>query len=117
MSSNFEAVEEWIVSPLNNQRIFTKTWTPTVPIATVIFLHGIGEHVQRYNEMFTIFAQNGIKVGGADGRGFGATGGDVGRGDWQGEEAQMADVKLVSDKIRLPNVPHFIMGQSMYFGR
>ncbi|KAJ3306157.1 hypothetical protein HDV03_000391 [Kappamyces sp. JEL0829] len=83
--------------------LFAKTWTPTGEVkATVIFCHGYGEHIQRYEEFFTYLATEGIKVGS-----FGA------QGVTGGIPAVLEDIKLVSDKIRIEGVPHFIMGQSM----
>lgn len=36
-------------------------------------IHGFGEHIGRYDEMFTFFAENGILCYGYDQRGFGQT--------------------------------------------
>lgn len=45
--------------------IYTKTWAPLLEgdlKATMLFCHGIGEHINRYNDLFSTFAVNGIKV-------------------------------------------------------
>lgn len=56
-----KSVEEWIVK--GTTQIFSKTWVPNGAIAaTVLFMHGLGEHCSRYDHLFTFFAQQGIKV-------------------------------------------------------
>lgn len=37
-------------------------------------IHGFGEHISRYDRMFTLFAENGIQCYGYDQRGFGQSG-------------------------------------------
>lgn len=37
-------------------------------------VHGFGEHINRYDRMFTLFAENGIQCYGYDQRGFGQSG-------------------------------------------
>ena len=37
-------------------------------------IHGFGEHIGRYNRLFTYFAQNGIQAHGYDQRGWGQSG-------------------------------------------
>ena len=47
---------------------------PKIPvIATVLAVHGLGEHIQRYDHIFSVFAEHGIMVKGIDYRGHGRT--------------------------------------------
>jgi acylglycerol lipase len=108
-----EITEAWVDS--KNHKLYTRTWEPIDNvIATVIFVHGLGEHCSRYDEMFTIFAQNGIKVKSFDQRGFGNTvrlNGIHGVGDRI--QTTFSDIALLSKQTQIPAVPHFIMGHSM----
>ncbi|KAJ3318784.1 hypothetical protein HDV06_007035 [Boothiomyces sp. JEL0866] len=105
-------VEDWVATP--DCKLYTRTWLPDKPKATVIFVHGLGEHITRYDEMFGRFADNGIKVTAFDQRGFGQTvrlNGLHGHGD--GIVTTFKDIKLISSKTRIEGLPHFIMGHSM----
>jgi acylglycerol lipase len=57
---------KFINAASGSQKLFTKTWTPTSGpiVASVLFVHGFGEHIQRYEELFTAMNAKGIKVGG-----------------------------------------------------
>lgn len=75
---------------------------------------GIGEHIQRYDELFTHFANNGILTGGFDGRGFGQTVVRNGKkGVCDGIDIMLKDIELVAKQIRIDGVPHFAFGHSM----
>jgi len=84
------------------------------PIATMIVMHGYGEHIDRYHDVFKHFANQGINVHGWDQRGFGKTGRRQGPlGDSNGLDVLHAEITAASDRIRQPNLPHFIFGHSM----
>jgi acylglycerol lipase len=105
--------ESWVEN--KNHKLYTRTWTPTDNIiATVLFCHGLGEHCSRYDQMFSIFAENGIKTKAFDQRGFGHTvrlNGFHGYND--GIDSTFSDILLLSRQTQIPAVPHFIMGHSM----
>jgi hypothetical protein len=65
---------EWITEH-DGVRVFYKEWIPTTSItrARVIAIHGLGDNIERYDEMFKRFADKGIKTIGMDLRGFGQT--------------------------------------------
>lgn len=50
--------------------LYTKCWSPpsTDIVASLVFIHGIGEHCSRYNDIFSEFASKGIKVASFDQR-------------------------------------------------
>jgi acylglycerol lipase len=111
--------EEWVKVP--GAELYSRTWTP-VPaslsylpiIATVLFVHGLGEHCERYDHVFSAFAAQGIKVLSYDQRGFGKTGRKAGIiGHSEGINVVNTDIKAMSALIRTKDVPHFIMGHSM----
>ncbi|KAJ3121548.1 hypothetical protein HK100_012338 [Physocladia obscura] len=58
----------------DGHRIYYNVWKPNNPIkAQVLFFHGLGEHVRRYDHIFSKFALAGILVKGLDWRGHGRT--------------------------------------------
>ncbi|KAJ3383487.1 hypothetical protein HDU92_004103 [Lobulomyces angularis] len=105
--------EEWVLK--NNTQIYYKTWVPEKKvIATVTFIHGLGEHCSRYDEIFNHFSDVGIKVISFDQRGFGKTARKNGiLGHNEGLQTLFSDVRDADNKVKLAGVPHFIMGQSM----
>ncbi|NOT13167.1 MAG: alpha/beta hydrolase [Methylococcaceae bacterium] len=46
--------------------------------ATIVFVHGVGEHIGRYTEIFEIFSDQGYNCFGFDQRGFGRSEGERG---------------------------------------
>ncbi|KAJ3314588.1 hypothetical protein HDV04_006147 [Boothiomyces sp. JEL0838] len=97
--------------------LYTRTWSPDSDAdikATLVFIHGLGEHITRYDEMFTYFTERGIKVGAFDQRGFGKTPQKYGvKGRSDGVETTLADILQISESLRKEGVPHFAMGHSM----
>ncbi|PWN49061.1 alpha/beta-hydrolase [Violaceomyces palustris] len=75
--------QTWSTSPRDGQyRFYTKRWYPTSaqdpsqeirPKATILFLHGFVEYIDRYREIFTYFPNQGIEVVAFDQRGWGET--------------------------------------------
>ncbi|KAG0288258.1 hypothetical protein BGZ98_004334 [Dissophora globulifera] len=66
--------EDWIPAA-DGHEIFTKTWFALGPaVASIVFVHGLGEHVVRYDHVFKEFNKAGFQVSGFDQRGFGQTG-------------------------------------------
>jgi acylglycerol lipase len=94
--------------------MFTKTWLPEGKIvATVVFIHGLGEHCSRYEALFSHFNEKGIKVGSFDQRGFGRTVQKSGSKGVTNFETMIKDIQFVSDRTRIEGKPHFVMGHSM----
>jgi len=91
---------------------FTKSWVPTTaPIATVLFIHGMGDHISRYNHIFTQFAEKRIKVLGFDERGFSRTARRNGiPGHTGGMNQALKDISEADALIKTNKVPHFVMG-------
>ncbi|KAG0367889.1 hypothetical protein BGX24_003059 [Mortierella sp. AD032] len=66
--------EEWITAA-DGHEIFTKAWFAVgAPVAAVVFVHGLGEHIVRYDHVFEEFNKAGFQVSAFDQRGFGQTG-------------------------------------------
>ncbi|KAJ9065784.1 hypothetical protein DSO57_1015994 [Entomophthora muscae] len=94
--------------------VFYKVWQPkAAPKAHVVFCHGHGEHVSRYDQIFAKFAESNIKVLAFDQVGCGETGKRVNDiGGAMGEEQVLRDMTFAIDLIHNPNVPLFLMGHS-----
>lgn len=73
-SETVALLERWIKR--DEVEVYVRTWTPVAVSvrATVLFVHGFGEHCSRYNHVFNVFAAHGIKTTSFDQRGFGQTG-------------------------------------------
>ncbi|KAJ3246748.1 hypothetical protein HDU78_006283 [Chytriomyces hyalinus] len=103
----------------DRHQIYYNVWKPAGTIrAQVLFFHGIGEHVMRYDHVFKPFAEAGILVRGMDWRGHGRT-------VLRNNEAQAFDYSFdqcFEDMLQLHsiaidgvpnNLPVFVMGHSM----
>jgi len=95
--------------------IFAKSWEPdNGEIKGVINLvHGMGEHIERYDHVAEALTAKGYAVFGADHRGHGKSGGN--RGHIPGYDTILDDVELLLKKSaeRYPGKPAFIYGHSM----
>jgi alpha-beta hydrolase superfamily lysophospholipase len=54
-------------------RLFTHRWPASDPRAAIVLVHGLGEHLGRYDHVGTALSQRGFDVRGSDSRGFGAS--------------------------------------------
>ncbi|KAH8103271.1 lysophospholipase [Cristinia sonorae] len=112
--------EAWIAGP-NAHQFYTRTYAASPPRAVIIFVHGFGEHVGRYEASFPAFPKRGVTLFAYDQRGFGRTALDAehkskdaayGKTSWA---EQLGDIEwwvkyLVKE---YPGVPVFLMGHSM----
>jgi hypothetical protein len=54
---------EFIAS--DGHKIYCKVWIPDVkPLALVLMFHGLGDHISRYDHVFSKFEKNGIIIKG-----------------------------------------------------
>ncbi|KAJ1978244.1 hypothetical protein H4R35_001983 [Dimargaris xerosporica] len=84
------------------------------PQATLVLVHGFGEHCRRYDHVSRALAAQGIEVQTYDQRGFGRTGRKSGQlGHTQGIDQLHLDLTAISDRVRRPDIPHFLFGHSM----
>ncbi|CAG8506819.1 6058_t:CDS:2 [Funneliformis caledonium] len=114
-SNYVTTVEKW-EKMADGVEIYTKTWKSAIdpPVATVIALHGFGEHVNRYNYVFTKFAIKGVDVFGFDQRGFGQTAvRNKNPGQTGGWKVVTEDITRFLIMNRRPGIPQFIFGHSM----
>ncbi|CAG8600881.1 1979_t:CDS:2, partial [Diversispora eburnea] len=110
-----EVIEQWITTK-DGVPIYSKTWKAisSPPIATVIFIHGGGEHISRYNYVFSKFSSKNVEVFAYDQRGFGQTAvRNNNPGDTGGWDVALDDINEVIISQRKPGIPQFLMGHSM----
>ncbi|KAJ2781116.1 hypothetical protein H4R18_003058 [Coemansia javaensis] len=109
-----EEVVEWVER--DKRQFYTRLYKAAQqpPVATLTVVHGLGEHVDRYEDMARALARAGIQVLGFDQRGFGKTGRRCGRlGDNEGLDAVCRDIAAMNERVRVEGVPHFLLGHSM----
>ncbi|CAG8706487.1 23436_t:CDS:2 [Cetraspora pellucida] len=110
-----KVIEEWINFP-EGEEYYTRTWKAVSnrPIATVVFIHGFGEHIKRYNHVFDKFGKNNIEVFAYDQRGFGETAVKYNNhGSSGGWKVIEADITHALTSQRKEGIPQFLMGHSM----
>lgn len=101
-------------------QIFCSMWLPEgEPKAVIQLVHGIGEYVNRYDEMARFFTSHGFLLCGDDHLGHGRTALQDGR---FGVFAKRGGWDIATDDVRklrqivgeqYPNIPYFLLGHSM----
>ena len=95
-------------------KIFAQKWlVDGKPKAIITLVHGLGEHIGRYDHVAKFFNQNQISFYGFDHRGHGKSSGIRGHiGDSQ-EFIEDIDTLVETSKSENPDVPIFLYGHSM----
>ena len=92
-------------------------WMPEgEPKASLQIVHGMTEHILRYEDFATFLNSNGFAVYGHDHLGHGGTSEEKGFiAEEHGDDMLVEDMRKVNDRMRsdLPGIPHFVMGHSM----
>lgn len=105
---------EWKWKTNDGLEMYSKAWTPSGKARGVVCLvHGLGEHVGRYQADGEALAEGGYILAGFDQRGFGKSGGR--RGHTPSLEAYFGDIDSFLGEIarRYPNQPRFLYGMAM----
>ncbi|KAJ3015333.1 UNVERIFIED_CONTAM: hypothetical protein HDU68_012772 [Siphonaria sp. JEL0065] len=107
-------------STVDGHRVYYNIWKPNGPTkAQVLFFHGLGEHIRRYDEVFARLSLGGILVKGMDWRGHGRTffrnanatqGFHESFGQVFADMLQLLAIEVPGVK---PGLPTFIAGHSM----
>ncbi|KAG0251530.1 hypothetical protein BG011_007531, partial [Mortierella polycephala] len=105
--------EEWIKAE-DGHEVFTKTWYAVgTPVAVVVFVHGLGEHIVRYDHVFEEFNKAGFQVSAFDQRGFGQTGKKSKTlGRTGGYAKAIPDITAALKRGEVEGLPLFLMGHS-----
>lgn len=90
-----------------------RNWELESPKAVVCLVHGLGEHIGRYEHVAKFFSAKNIATIGFDHQGHGRSEGK--RGHSQGLDSMLDDVDLLLKKAaeKYPNTPTFLYGHSM----
>ena len=98
---------------------FTQKWTVDQPRAIVHIIHGMSEHIGRYDHFAKALNKAGYSAIGSDLRGHGKTAGSIENigffADQDGWNLVVQDAIQLTKEIKAenPNVPVFILGHSM----
>ncbi len=94
-------------------RIHACHWPAEQPRAALTLVHGIGEHIGRYDHLARWYAARGVAVLGYDHQGFGQSAGL--RGHAKNLNAVLDDIgqALAETRRRYPGLPHFLYGHSL----
>jgi len=92
-------------------QLHEETWPATgKATASVVIIHGYGEHIGRYDETARALAAAGFNVRGLDLRGHGQSGGV--RGFCNRFDEYLEDVDAIVDRARGDGLPVFLLGHS-----
>jgi acylglycerol lipase len=81
--------------------------------AVIVFVHGLGEHVSRYNSWAEMFRKEGIGFAGVDLPGHGRSDGNRGNIKNYDMVFEMIDILLNSCRKTFPGTPLFLYGHSL----
>ncbi|WP_064196906.1 MULTISPECIES: alpha/beta hydrolase [Emticicia] len=94
--------------------IYGKKWESTLPTKAVIcIMHGMGEHINRYNHVAEMFTSNGYSVIGCDHRGHGKSEGKSGHFPDFDTFLNDVDTLLKVASEHFPNTKQILYGHSM----
>jgi len=97
-------------------KFYVNIWNPSAPVATVLYIHGFAEHVNRYLHVFGRLAQSNIRVVAFDQRGFGRTAQSSHEYGLTGNMKQvLSDIDwFITEELKKDlKIPIFIYGHSM----
>lgn len=98
----------------NKESIYARVWMPDLPVkAVVILIHGIGEHIGRYENVAQMFNDNQYAFIGADLIGNGKSGGQRGHVDSFDNFLDIIDHLLTEADSRFPGIPIILYGHSL----
>jgi alpha-beta hydrolase superfamily lysophospholipase len=114
---NESSREHTILEADDGHRIHLQTWMPEgEPTGVLQLLHGLGEHIRRYDRFANAAVGRGYAVYGHDHRGHGLSEGERGYfADADGWQKVVEDVRVVNEYIRevYPTKPVIMLGHSM----
>ena len=106
-------ISEWTWKSFDGLDMYGRAWAPEgAPKAVLLLVHGLGEHIGRYDHVAAALTDNGYAMLGSDLRGHGRSGGP--RGHTPSREAFMLDIdSLVKQaEARYPGTRQFLYGLS-----
>ncbi|PZX55723.1 alpha/beta hydrolase [Algoriphagus chordae] len=99
----------------DNQELYLQAWMIDSPKASLLLVHGLGEHSARYLHLVEKLNEVGISVFTFDGRGHGKSAIDKPTAYFESYEDYLKDIDALFGKVKtyVPGVPAFIYGHSM----
>jgi alpha-beta hydrolase superfamily lysophospholipase len=107
-------ISEWNWKSLDGLDMYARGWAPQgTPKAAIMLVHGLGEHVGRYDHVAAALTEKGYAMLGFDLRGHGKSGGP--RGHTPSYDALMDDIASFSQQteMRYTGLPRFLYGHSL----
>jgi acylglycerol lipase len=107
-------ISEWNWKSCNDLDLYARAWEPKgEPKASIMLVHGLGEHVGRYDHVAAALTEAGYAMLGFDLCGHGKSGGP--RGHTTSYDALMDDIAAFSNQVdeRYPGLPKFLYGHSL----
>ena len=106
--------EELQITTQQGDSLYAKIWEPdTSPIAMICIIHGLSEHINRYNAYATFMVNKGICVMGIDQQGHGKSPGKRGHISSYDKLSSNVQSLLIEARLRHDEIPLFLFGQSM----
>ncbi|MFC3415358.1 alpha/beta hydrolase [Algoriphagus hitonicola] len=95
--------------------LFLQAWMPENPRASLLLIHGLGEHSGRYGKLVQGLTELGIAVFTFDGRGHGKSDLPKPSAYFDSFEEYLKDIHALFGKVKsyVPGLPSFIFGHSM----
>ena len=107
------ACTEFFATGFDNTRLHIVSWMPkAIPRAIIMLVHGSGDHILRYDHWARFFNDERIGFVGLDIRGHGKSGGKRGHGTLY-DVFKDIDLLINYAKVKYPNIPRILYGQSM----
>ena len=107
-------ISEWNWKSCDDLDLYARAWEPNrEPKASIMLVHGLGEHVVRYDHVAAALTEAGYAMLGFDLCGHGKSGGP--RGHTTSYDALMDDIAAFSVQVdkRYPVLPKFLYGHSL----
>ncbi len=105
-----------VICSTTKQKVILCKWIPENPKAIVQIIHGMAEHIERYDEFASFLANHGYAVVGANHPGHGETvevkGYFAKEDGWQKVLDDIHHIRIDMQK-EFPNIPYFMFGHSM----
>ncbi|WP_296705910.1 alpha/beta hydrolase [Algoriphagus sp.] len=99
----------------DGKKLFLQAWMSDSPIASLLLVHGLGEHSSRYLHLVEKLNDSGVSVFTFDGRGHGKSA--IGKPDafFESYQDYLKDIDALFGKVKsyVPGVPAFLYGHSM----
>ena len=110
-------MEEFFIDSCGGGRLHCAAWKPDVqPKAVVQLIHGIAEHIARYDDFAKFLTAHGYVVAADDHMGHGGSIGDGVKGYFRGGWlSAVEDEKRLHDEMQkqYPELPYYFLGHSM----